>query len=62
MNLYDLVKRRDRWLDGPNGLAAIEARLPTGTRRGVRFPAAGALRIRAAHAARCLADFPTDVG
>jgi SAM-dependent methyltransferase len=62
VNLYDLVKRRDRWIDGPNGLAAIEAKLPAGTQRGARFPAGGALRVREAHAARCLADFPTDVG
>lgn len=62
VNLYDLVKRKDRWLTCPDTVTAIEAKEPSGTQRGIRFATGGELRIRMAQAARCLADFPTDLG
>ncbi len=62
LNLYDLVKRKDRWITCPDTATAIEAKATTGTQRGIRFATSGELRIRMAQAARCLADFPTDLG
>ncbi len=62
MNLYDLVRRKDRWLAIEGEVEACEPQLATGTMRAVRFAGSAVLRVRAAHEARCLADFPSDVG
>jgi len=62
VNLYDLVRRKDRWLAIEGEVEAGEPKLAGGAMRAVRFARGGVLRVRAAHEALCLADFPADVG
>jgi SAM-dependent methyltransferase len=62
MNLFDLVRRKDRWLEGAAAVEACEWRTKVDTQRAVRFTKDGELRVRDAHAASCLADLPDDLG
>lgn len=63
MNLYDLVRRGDRMVEmPPQGVEAIEPKLPGGTQRGIRMAPGSVLRLRSAHEATCLRSFPSFPG
>jgi len=63
MNLYDIVRRRDRMLVAPAGdVHATVLKLPAGTLRAVGMPAGARIRLRDAHQATCLQDTPGDPG
>jgi len=63
MNLYDIVQRRDRMLDAPEGaIDATVLKLPRGTQRAVRLRASGRARLRNAHLATCLQETPSEPG
>lgn len=62
MNLYDLVRRKDRTVDISGSVESCEVKRPAGGMRAVRFAPGSALRVRSAHEAQCLLDFATDPG
>lgn len=62
MNLYDLVRRKDRHAVVTGEVAAVEVRRPGGMMRAVAMTPGSELRIRAADGATCLAHFPSDPG
>lgn len=63
MNLYDIVRRRDRMLDTSEGsIEATVLKLPAGTQRAVRIPAEARVRLRDAHLATCLQETPRAPG
>ena len=62
MNLYDLLRRKDRALDITGQVESCEAKRPAGTMRALRFAANSVLRVRAAHEAHFFLDFPTAPG
>jgi SAM-dependent methyltransferase len=63
MNLYDLLKRGDRMVDAgtPPARAGVRKE-PGGTLRAVHIPDGGELRLREAHRATALREFPTCPG
>ncbi len=60
MNLFDLVKRRDRMVVAPSGaVEAVEVGLPSGRQRAIRLQAAAeGLLLRGAHEATALRTRP----
>ncbi len=62
MNLYDLVRRKDRALDIAGHVESCEVKRPSGGMRAVRFAPGSVLRVRSAHEALCLLNFSTDPG
>jgi SAM-dependent methyltransferase len=62
MNLYDLVRRKDRALEIRGAVEACEVKTPAGAMRAVRFAPGSVLRVRAAHEAHCFLDFPSEPG
>src|SRR5262245_41633704 len=63
MNLFDLVKRKDRslhWIGG--GGEPVSLKWTGGTQRGVRFEPHTKLRIADAHAFTCLKVRPLNIG
>jgi len=62
VNLYDLVRRKDRAVDIAGHVESCEVKRPTGAMRAVCFAPGSALRVRSAHEAQCLLDFPGNPG
>lgn len=62
MNLYDLVRRKDRYVVVTGELGAVEVRRPGGMVRAIAMTPGAELRIRDAHGATCLAHFPAEPG
>lgn len=64
MNLYDIVARKDRMLDGQSGgVEAFSLKLPGGGQRAIRIPRGEpGLLLKNAHEAMVLRSFPTDPG
>jgi SAM-dependent methyltransferase len=60
MNLYDLVRRRDRALDLIGSVRSVELARAGGAVRAVRFAAGSRVRVRAAHEASYLGTFPSN--
>ena len=62
MNLYDLVRRKDAALEIGGQVEACDLKRPSGRVRALRFAPGSTLRVRTAHEAHCLREFPADVG
>ena len=62
MNLYDLVRRKDRAVVVTGSVESGELKRPTGAMRVVRFAPGAALRVCSAHEAQCFLEFCADPG